>query len=261
MLDAPLFILGPAIILSLSGAALISLLLVRRFVLPRLRVKEADSEFVGAVVQSIMVFYGLALALIAVNVWQTYNDVARTVSLEATSFATLYRDASGYPEPARSRLQHEIRGYVEQIIHGAWPLMRKGQVPAEGVAWMDRLEAILIGFEPAGDGQRILHAETLAAFNRANQARRMRVDAISTGLPGVMWVIVGGGAVISISACYFFRVEDARLHGILVVPLSVLIGLVILMTVSMNHPFRGDLGLSAGPYQLVYDQLMKPSSP
>jgi hypothetical protein len=258
MLDAPLIILGPAIVVLLSGTALIGLWLVRRFVLPRLRITEGDSEFSGAIVQSVMVFYGLALALIAVNVWQTYNDVAHTVSMEAITFATLYRDVSGYPEPVRSRLQGEIRGYVDQIIHGAWPIMRKGQVPTEGVLWMDRVEAELVAFEPGSDGQRVLHAETLAAFNRANQARRMRVDATHTGLPGVMWMVIVVGAVISISACYFFRVEDARLHGILVVLLAVLIGLVILMTVSMNHPFRGDLGLSAEPYQLVYDQLMKP---
>jgi len=92
MFDGPLIIVGPAIIGSLSLTALCGLLLVRRYVLPRLRVKEADSEFSGAVVQSIMVFYGLALALIAVNVWQTYNDVSQTVSLEAITFATLYRD-------------------------------------------------------------------------------------------------------------------------------------------------------------------------
>ena len=137
MLDAPAFILGPAIIVSLAAVSLVSLLLVRRFVLPRLRLKESDSEFVGAMVQSVMVFYGLALALIAVNVWQTYNDVSKTVSLEATSFATLYRDVSGYPEPIRGRLQQEVRGYVDQVIHGAWPLMHKGQVPTEGVMWMD----------------------------------------------------------------------------------------------------------------------------
>jgi hypothetical protein len=258
MFDGPLILVGPAIIGSLAVTALVGLLLVRRFVLPHLRVKEADSEFSGAVVQSIMVFYGLALALIAVNVWQTYNDVSRTVSLEAITFATLYRDASAYPEPIRGHLQQEIRGYVDQIIHGAWPLMRKGEIPTEGIEWMNRVEATLISFEPATDGQRILHAETLAAFNRANQARRMRVDAIHTGLPGVMWVVIVVGAVISISACFFFRVEDARLHGILIVLLSTLIGLVITMTVAMNHPFRGDLGLSAEPYQLVYDQLMKP---
>src|SRR6476620_5231802 len=105
MLDTPLVILGPAIILSLVAIALIGLLLVRRFILPRLRVSVADSEFSVAVVQSIMVFYGLALALISVNVWQTYNDVGKTISLEATTFYTLYRDVSGYPEPTRSKLQ------------------------------------------------------------------------------------------------------------------------------------------------------------
>jgi len=258
MLDAPLVILGPAIIGSLAITALIFLLLVRRFVLPHLRVTEGDSEFSGAVVQSIMVFYGLALALIAVNVWQTYNDVSRTVSMEAISFAALYRDVSGYPEPIRGKLQGEVRGYVDQIIHGAWPIMRRGQVPTEGVEWMNRFQAVLLSFEPAGDAQKILHAETLAAYNRAVQARRMRVDAIGTGLPDVMWVVIVVGAVISISSCYFFHVEDVRLHVILVGLLAVLIGLVITMTVSMNHPFRGDLGLSADPYQLVYDQLMKP---
>src|SRR3954451_11967305 len=144
MLDAPLAILGSTIILALAAAALIGLLLVRRFVLPRLRVDVSDSEFVGAVVQSIMVFYGLALALIAVNVWQTYNDVAKTVSLEATSFAALYRDVSGYPEPTRGKLQAEIRGYVDQIINGAFPTMHKGQVPTAGVEWMTRFQAVLM---------------------------------------------------------------------------------------------------------------------
>src|SRR3954449_639515 len=164
MLDAPLVILGPAIILSLAVTALIFLLLVRRFVLPHLRVTEGDSELSGAVVQSIMVFYGLALALIAVNVWQTYDSVSTTVSQEAISFAALYRDVSGYPEPIRGKLQAEVRGYVDQIIHGAWPLMRKGEVPTAGVEWMNQLQAALMSFEPAGEGQRILHAETLAAY-------------------------------------------------------------------------------------------------
>jgi hypothetical protein len=28
------------------------------------------------------------------------------------------------------------------------------------------------------------------------------------------------------------------------------------MVLSLDRPFRGDLGISAEPYQLVYDQLM-----
>jgi hypothetical protein len=34
-------------------------------------------------------------------------------------------------------------------------------------------------------------------------------------------------------------------------------GLVVFMILALDRPFRGDLGLSPAPYQLVYDQLMK----
>jgi|SRR5882672_2044670 len=79
LFDLPLAITGPAIILSLCAFALSGLLVVRRCVLPRLRVHAEDSEFSGALVQCVMVFYGLAVALIAVSVSQTYSDVAKIV--------------------------------------------------------------------------------------------------------------------------------------------------------------------------------------
>src|SRR6267142_3359786 len=72
LFDVPLVIAGPAIIGSLCLFAISGLLLVRRRVLPRLRIHDEDSHFSGAMVHSVMVFYGLALALIAVNVFETY---------------------------------------------------------------------------------------------------------------------------------------------------------------------------------------------
>ena len=72
-----------------------------------------------------------------------------------------------------------------------------------------------------------------------------------------MWAVVVAGAFISLSASFFFKVEDARLHGIQVLLLATFIGLVIFMIFALDRPFRGDLGLGPGPYQLIYDQLMK----
>ena len=43
----------------------------------------------------------------------------------------LYRDVSGYPEPARSRLQGELRDYTRFVIEQAWPEQRHGRVPAQ----------------------------------------------------------------------------------------------------------------------------------
>ena len=71
-----------------------------------------------------------------------------------------------------------------------------------------------------------------------------------------MWAVIVAGAFIGLSASFFFKVEEVRLHGTLVPLLAVFIGLVIFMIFSLDRPFRGDLGLQADPYQLIYDQLM-----
>jgi Protein of unknown function (DUF4239) len=257
LFDLPLPITGSAILAALCLFAIGGLVVVRRRVLPRLRIDVADSEFSGSLMQSIMVFYGLAVALIAVSVWQTYSDVSKIVSGEATAVAALYRDVSSYPEPIRRQLQQELRDYVDYVIHEAWPLQQRGQIPSGGVERLSRFQAILVGFEPSTEGQKILHAETLRAYNQMILARRLRLDAVATGLTAVMWAVIIAGALISLSASFFFKVEDARLHGILVTLLALFMGLVIFMIFALDRPFRGDLGVRPDPYQLIYDHLMK----
>jgi hypothetical protein len=68
LFDVPLAIAGPAIVAARCALALI----------------------------------GLAVAPIAVSVWQNCSDVGDIVSGEATRLAALYRDGSGDPEPTRS---------------------------------------------------------------------------------------------------------------------------------------------------------------
>jgi hypothetical protein len=255
--DIPLVITGPAIILSLCLFAVGGLTVVRRRVLPRLRTGGEEAELKGSVVHAVMVLYGLAVALIMVSVWETYSDVSKTVSEEATSLAALYRDVSSYPEPIRFDLQKELRDYTDQVIRGAWPVQRRGHVPTAGVEHMNRFQAVLDRFEPATEGQKILHAETLRAFNLTIQARRLRLDAVGTGLPAVMWIVIIVGAFISLSTFFFFKVEDARLHAILASLLAIFMGLAIFLILSLDRPFRGDLGITPEPYQLIYDHLMK----
>jgi hypothetical protein len=225
LFDLPLLITGPAIVGSLCLFAVVGLLVVRRRVLPRLRIHVEDSEFTGAIMQCVMVFYGLAVALIAVSVSQTYSDVSKVISGEASALNALYRDVTSYPEPIRAELQKDLSDYTGQIIRAAWPSMRRGKTPTAGFAHMSRFQAVLNKFEPVSEGQKILHAETLRAYNLLIQARRMRLDAATTCLPTVMWAVIVTGAFISLSAAFFFKVEDARLHGILVTLLAVFMGL------------------------------------
>ena len=257
LFDLRLIVAGPIIVGSLCVYALIGLWFVRRYILPRLRIQAEDSDFSSAMLQAVMVFYGLAVALIAVSSWQNYSDVEKIISQEATAAAALYRDLSGYPEPIRSQLQQQLREYMDQVIHQAWPMQQRGQIPNDNVEVMNHLQDILAKFEPATEGQKIVHAETLRTYDQLVQARRLRLDAVEVRLPGVLWFIIIAGALLSLSTAFFFKIEDVRHHAIQIVLLASFIGLVILIILAFDRPFRGELGLRPDSYQLVYDQLMK----
>ncbi len=204
-----------------------------------------------------MVFYALTVAMIAITVWETYDAAARIASEEATALATLYRDVSAYPPSTRGELQDELRQYTEYVIQEAWPEQHKGRIPEGGVERISRFQATLTGFEPETEGQKILHAETLRAYNQMIDARRMRLDAVQTALPGLLWTVIFLGAALGVAASYFFRVKDSRLHMTLVVLLTMFFAMVIFVVFAFDRPFRGDMGIESEPYQLVYDQLMK----
>src|SRR5438309_10720208 len=107
LFDLPLLIAGPIIVGSLCLYAIVGLSIVRRYILPRLRSQDSYSDFTGAMLQAVMVFYGLAVALIADSVWQSYSDAATGSSQEATAAAVLYGDLCGYAEPAGGQPQNQ----------------------------------------------------------------------------------------------------------------------------------------------------------
>src|SRR6201991_212347 len=107
--------------------ALIGLVLVRRFLIPRLHYHDGVNDAVSGTVQAIGVFYGIPVGLIAVAVWNTNANASEMVSREAASIAALYRDVSGYPSPLRDGLRVKLREYTVFVIERAWPAQMKGK--------------------------------------------------------------------------------------------------------------------------------------
>ena len=253
----PLWLLAVVLNAWLIGFALAALWIARRWILPRLRLRYDDAYYAAALVQSAMLLYGLIAALTAVGAWTRYAQVSDVVSSEATAIASLWRDVGGYPQPVRDAMQGLLRGYTEQVIHGAWPQQRRRQVPREGVEWMDRLQAQLFAFEPRTESQKILHAETLHAFNQLVQQRRQRLDSVQAGLPGVLWFVLLPGAMACLVLCLFFQVDSARFQALLLVAVAGFLAMVLFVVIALDRPFVGEMGITAESYQLIYDHHMK----
>jgi Protein of unknown function (DUF4239) len=239
-----------------GGSIAPGLFIVKRFLLPHIRLHDGVNDAVSGTVQSIGVFYAVTVGLIAVGVWNTYSNTQDLVSKEAAAIGSIYRDVSGYAEPPRTELQAMLREYTVQIIEKAWPAHKQGQISDERTRILDRFQATLLAYEPASEGQKALHAETLRAFNNLIEFRRLRLDQVGGGLSGIMWFVIWIGAAISISVGYFYKIEDPKLHTVLVGLTAAFLGIVLFMIMINDRPFAGDGGVSPASYQLILDKLI-----
>lgn len=236
--------------------SLIGLLLSRRLLLPRFRFHDGVNDAISGTVQAIGVFYGITVGLIAVGVWNTNSSAADLVSREAASIGALYRDVNGYPEPLRSELRTRLREYTRFVIEQAWPAQKQGSLVDTGTHILDEFQAKFYEFEPSSPGQITLHGEALRAYNQLIEYRRLRIDAVGNRLSSVMWAVIWIGAAISIGVAYFYALEDAKLHLVLVALMAGFLAIVLFMIVINDRPFFGYMSISSEPYKLVLERLI-----
>lgn len=249
--------LGLIMVAIIEAVSLVGLMMVRRFVLPHLRFNDGVNDAISGTVQAIGVFYGITVGLIAVGVWNTNSNANDLVSKEAASIGALYRDVSGYPEPARGTLQAGLSEYTHAVIEQVWPEQRQGRILDTGTHILNRFQDTLVTFEPKTSGQTSLHTETLGAYNRLIEYRRLRIDAVGVGLSQVMWIVIWLGAAISIGVAYLYKIDDTKLHLMLVALMAGFLGLVIFMITINDRPFSGSNSIKPTSYQLVLDKLIE----
>jgi Protein of unknown function (DUF4239) len=234
--------------------AVIAATLVGRLVGYSSKHNDVVSYFFG----SMGVFYGLAMGLIAVATWENYTEIDGVVSTEAAAVASFYRDLDGYPQPLRGQLEATMREYTQTVIESEWPAHKKGVALETGDAVLDRLENVLMGFEPTKEREKISHAEVLRSWNTLIDQRRLRLQAVSTGLPTALWAVVLIGALLNGLLTYLFWVENIGLHACLVAILAVFIALLVFLTAAMDNPFRGEFSVSSDAFQTILEKVMTP---
>src|SRR4029078_8126454 len=213
------------------------------------------NEILGDYLQYFGVIYGLLLGLLAVATYQNHTDVEKAVANEASSLAALYRDLSAYPGPERSDLKSLIREYTRSTIEDAWPLQRQGIDPWK-VNRAAPLQARLAAFEPKTKSEEALHDAALRQFNDFFQDRRNRIFSVTTGIPPIIWYTGAIGALINILLISLFNLRLGT-HLLLGGLISFFTGTMICLIALLDHPFRGEVGVSPQAFELIYSQMMQ----
>ncbi len=258
--DLPNWVLGLLIIAVMVGGSLAGLFVTRPIVKRLLGSSSTHNDVVSYFFAGIGVFYGLALGLIAVATWENYTEIDGVVGTEAAAVASLYRDLDGYPQPMRGRLEGLMRDYTRLVIDKEWPAHKQGLALEDGDALLDHIEDEIMNYDPTREREKILQGEVLRSLDTVQEQRRLRLQAVPTGLPAALWAVVLIGAILNIGLTYLFWVENVRLHALLVVIMAIFIGLLIYLTAAMDNPFRGEFSIGPDAFQTVLDNVMNRSN-
>jgi hypothetical protein len=213
------------------------------------------NDMLAAILQYFGVIFGLLLGLLAVATYQNRLDVEKSNADEASSLSALYRNLSAYPEPNRTELQNVLTDHTRYLIEDAWPQQRKGIIPVEEPDRVAVLQTRLAVFEPQSKAQELLHENTLRQFNSFYERRRARIYSLTSGIPTILWYTVAVGALVNMILLWLFDLRP-HAHWILGGLISFYLGTVISVTALMDHPYRGELGLSPEAFELIYHQVM-----
>ena len=225
-------LVGLPIVLAMCGPALIR----RRLSLEKLR---ANNEVAGFKFATVGVLYAVLLAFAVIVVWEKFEDAEGHVADEAGAVATIYRLSAGIEGETQARLQAALSTYLSTVIAEDWPAMERGEASQATTHALDAVYATLLTFAPTDRRGAAILTETLHQLDLVTAARRARLVDASGVVPGVLWFVLLGGAVITVGFTLFFATDNLRAQSMMTGALTALIFSGLFIIVAIDRPFTG----------------------
>jgi hypothetical protein len=237
-------------VLLFVGFEWVGLILIRPFLYFLVRGQRNLNEMVGYILSFYAVFYGLLLGLLVVAGYQSYVEVQTDVVQEATAIASLFRVSQVLPTPVNQEIKASLVKYTQIAITEEWPQQQAGITPNSQNPMVTALQQALFSVEPATKREEIALDHAVQTFYQLFEARRIRLNAATTHLPGILWYVVLMGGFLTLMLVWLF---DARvtLHFVLGGLLALFIATMIAVLVALDNPFSGDIGVTPEPFVVV----------
>jgi hypothetical protein len=244
LVNVPTVWLGVGLVVLCVGLSLLGLIIARRR-LDRDNL-EKHQEVAGFVIAVVGVIYAVLLAFVVVIVWEDFGSADQTANNEADAVGNLYRDAIGIGGLQGQRLETAVQAYALSVADTEWPYMAKHQQgsseteDAQNVVWSD-VKALSVPASSATAAN--FDDQAIRDVSTATEERRTRILESSSQIPGTLWAVLILGGVITIAFTFFFGVESLWHHALMVSALAVLIALSLLVILTLNLPYTGDVSV------------------
>jgi hypothetical protein len=219
-----------------------------------------NNEVAGFKFAVIGVFYAVLLAFIVVAVWEGFRDTEGTVRSEAKAAVDLHRVGSVLPGPAGADIRKDVVTYVKDVREDEWAKMAVGGSSDVVAEDLGRLTRTVFAFNPGTTQEMVLYQSALQLLAQLTDNRNERLDSADGSVPTVLWFVLIAGGLITLGYPAFFGSTNLVAQVLMTASLAVLVAIALLLGIVFDHPFTGDVQVSAAPFERALAEMPAASS-
>jgi hypothetical protein len=216
--------------------------------------RKQHNDVAGFIYAVLGVSYAVLLGLMLIAVWEQWNAAQDVASDEANELAGIFWFAHALPQPEGRHIQELARSYAQVVVEEEWPLMEQGRSSPKAWATLDELRGTILGLDPPTGAQQVRYNQVLEQLHALGDARRERLLAASEGLAPILWVVLIGGAVITIAFTYLFGLDNTVVHTLMVAALAMILSLSLFTVAALDYPFKGDVRIHPAAFEQVLER-------
>jgi uncharacterized membrane protein len=210
-------------------------------------VRTRTNTSVTAIVGVIAGLYAVLIAFVIVNEWQSFQDAQTHVSNESAALASASFAAAVLPAPARDKVDRDIVRYARSVVCVELPYLGTHQGPAAATRRrLRQLYSTVADVAPAARNP-AFYESTVRSLEDVTQARRARINAASSPLPGLVLAVVVMISLGLIAAVSALDTQHRRWHAFITVALTFIVALNLVLVISLDRPFDGAAKVSDAP--------------
>jgi hypothetical protein len=198
---------------------------------------------------AISLIYSLILAFVIVAVWNNYEELNNTIEKEADKLSNILIHSQELPDSMSRPIQNAVRDYARLVVSNEWQTSTEEKL---NNTKLPLLRQMIVKFESAQPTEEKILDIIDDDLSDAADLRRERINHHHSHVPGMVWVILIAGTIITVLCSYLFSVEPKRLHYLLTCLLTCMIALSLFLVYMLDHPFQGTSHVSGKPFEDLY---------
>ncbi|MBA3857241.1 MAG: hypothetical protein C0507_10075 [Cyanobacteria bacterium PR.3.49] len=240
---------GLIITLCVVVASVIGLLFARRWLDKHHPELKTQHDITDPYSQFVAMLFAVLLGFMVADSMQRFANARETVQQEASALANVFRLAEGLPQTNLDQLRDLCTEYAYEVVNDEWPMLALHKDSPKAWVIYRKLWTATTTYEPVTQRQNNTQAALMTTMETLGEARRLRVEALHSGLPLQLWAVLILGGTATIFFTYLFAAENLKIQVIMVSMVSLVICLNLFLLATYDDPFNGDVRVTPSAFE------------